>query len=402
MVVAFGGDGTINEAANGLAGSDTPLTCLPGGATNVYPRMLGLPNDVVDATEHLLRVADDWHPRWVDLGEVNGRLFTFAAGAGLDASVVRRVDAHPQAQGPLRADASTPRPPSACSCAATSSTRRSSSPISTARRSPASRPSSRTATRTRSSATADRARRRPDARLGRPRRRRSSSARRAVDIPTVMYRALSRRAKVDRHRRVTAFQRRRVASRCAPPTAATSRSRSTATTSAPSRGRLHRPPARAPRRRLTQIVSRSGIPPQRHGWFCNRLALCCPAWLVPSHVRDAVADLLGERHAWTVDDAHAALGDRECPADRASVHRALVRLVRAGRGAALRARRRAGVVRGRRPPPRAHRLRRLRRGRGPCPAASSTRPPSPARTGFAVTGHSLTSARPVRGMRASP
>ena len=60
VVVAFGGDGTVNEAANGLAGSDTPLTCLPGGATNVYCRMLGIPNDVVDATEHLLRLADDW------------------------------------------------------------------------------------------------------------------------------------------------------------------------------------------------------------------------------------------------------------------------------------------------------------------------------------------------------
>src|SRR5215207_7279562 len=77
VVLAFGGDGTVNEAANGLAGSDTPLTCLPGGATNVYCRMLGIPNDVVDATEHLLRIADDWQPRTVDLGSVNGRLFTF-------------------------------------------------------------------------------------------------------------------------------------------------------------------------------------------------------------------------------------------------------------------------------------------------------------------------------------
>src|ERR671917_780174 len=73
VVVAFGGDGTINEAANGLAGSATPLTCLPGGATNVYCRMLGIPNDVVDATEHLLRVADEWRPRRVDVGVVNGR-----------------------------------------------------------------------------------------------------------------------------------------------------------------------------------------------------------------------------------------------------------------------------------------------------------------------------------------
>ena len=95
VVVAFGGDGTVNEAANGLAGSDTPLSCLPGGRTNVYCRMLGIPTDVVDATEHLHQMADDWRPRRVDLGHVNGRHFLFSAGVGLDASVVERVDAHP-------------------------------------------------------------------------------------------------------------------------------------------------------------------------------------------------------------------------------------------------------------------------------------------------------------------
>ena len=95
VVVAFGGDGTVNEAANGLAGSDTPLTCLPGGATNVYCRTLGIPGDVVDAAEHLLRMADDFRPRRVDVGRVNDRLFTFSSGIGLDASVVERVDAHP-------------------------------------------------------------------------------------------------------------------------------------------------------------------------------------------------------------------------------------------------------------------------------------------------------------------
>ncbi len=43
VVVAFGGDGTVNEAANGLAGSRTPLTCLPGGSANVYCHLLGIP-----------------------------------------------------------------------------------------------------------------------------------------------------------------------------------------------------------------------------------------------------------------------------------------------------------------------------------------------------------------------
>jgi diacylglycerol kinase family enzyme len=95
VVVAFGGDGTVNEAANGLVGSDTPLTALPGGSTNVWARTLGIPNDVVDATEHLLRIADEWQPRPVDLGRVGDRHFVFAAGVGLDASVVERVDAHP-------------------------------------------------------------------------------------------------------------------------------------------------------------------------------------------------------------------------------------------------------------------------------------------------------------------
>jgi diacylglycerol kinase family enzyme len=101
VVVAFGGDGTVNEAANGLEGSDTPLTCLPGGRANVYCRMLGIPSDVVDATEHLLRIADNWRPRKVDLGHVNGRRFMFSAGVGLDASVVERVDAHPRLKSRL-------------------------------------------------------------------------------------------------------------------------------------------------------------------------------------------------------------------------------------------------------------------------------------------------------------
>jgi diacylglycerol kinase family enzyme len=96
VVVAFGGDGTLNEVANGLAGTDVPVSVLPGGSTNVVCRTLGIPNDVVDATEHLLSLADDFRPRRVDLGTANGRRFVFAAGAGLDATATRRVDARPR------------------------------------------------------------------------------------------------------------------------------------------------------------------------------------------------------------------------------------------------------------------------------------------------------------------
>jgi diacylglycerol kinase family enzyme len=95
IVVAFGGDGTLNEVANGLAGTDLPVSVLPGGSTNVVCRTLGIPNDVVDATEHLLALADDFRPRKVDLGVANGRRFVFACGAGLDATEAKRVDSHP-------------------------------------------------------------------------------------------------------------------------------------------------------------------------------------------------------------------------------------------------------------------------------------------------------------------
>jgi diacylglycerol kinase family enzyme len=95
LVVAFGGDGTVNEVANGLAGSQTPLTPLPGGSANVFCKLLGIPPEIVDATAHVLALADNWQPRTVDLGIVAGRYYTFSAGVGIDASVVRQVDAHP-------------------------------------------------------------------------------------------------------------------------------------------------------------------------------------------------------------------------------------------------------------------------------------------------------------------
>lgn len=94
-VITLGGDGTVNEVANGLAGTGVPLIPLPGGATNVYHRLIGMPKNIVDATEHVLRLADRWQPRTVDLGRIGDRYFTFAAGVGLDASVVDQVDRRP-------------------------------------------------------------------------------------------------------------------------------------------------------------------------------------------------------------------------------------------------------------------------------------------------------------------
>jgi diacylglycerol kinase family enzyme len=96
VVVAFGGDGTLNEVANGLVGTDVPVSVLPGGSTNVVCRTLGIPSDVVDATEHLLGIADDFRPRKIDLGRADGRRFVFACGAGLDATAAKQVDSHPR------------------------------------------------------------------------------------------------------------------------------------------------------------------------------------------------------------------------------------------------------------------------------------------------------------------
>lgn len=102
LVVAFGGDGTVNEVANGLVGTDTPFTCLPGGSNSVFCRMLGIPIDIVDATEHLLALSDRWQPRPIDVAHVNGRHFLFSSGVGLDAAVVARVDGNPKMKARFR------------------------------------------------------------------------------------------------------------------------------------------------------------------------------------------------------------------------------------------------------------------------------------------------------------
>lgn len=91
-VVVLGGDGTLNEAANGLAGSDTALIPLPGGSTNVFARTLGLPDDPLEAVELSMAALDQGLIERVGLGRANGRHFLFHTGIGFDAAVVEQVE----------------------------------------------------------------------------------------------------------------------------------------------------------------------------------------------------------------------------------------------------------------------------------------------------------------------
>jgi len=92
VVVVLGGDGTLNEAANGLVSTDTALAALPGGSTNVFARTLGLPDDPVEATGALLDAVEAASIRRIGLGSINQRHFLFHAGVGFDAAVVEQVE----------------------------------------------------------------------------------------------------------------------------------------------------------------------------------------------------------------------------------------------------------------------------------------------------------------------
>lgn len=91
-VVVFGGDGTLNEAANGLAGTTTALGVLPGGSTNVFARTIGMTNDPVEATGEFLTALTAGSFRTISLGSANDRYFLFHAGLGFDAAVVEQVE----------------------------------------------------------------------------------------------------------------------------------------------------------------------------------------------------------------------------------------------------------------------------------------------------------------------
>ena len=91
-VTVFGGDGTFNEALNGLR-ANLPIGLIPGGGSSVLPRALGVPNDPVRAAERVADALRAGRTRTISLGRVNGRRFGFAAALGFPAEVVRRVDA---------------------------------------------------------------------------------------------------------------------------------------------------------------------------------------------------------------------------------------------------------------------------------------------------------------------
>jgi diacylglycerol kinase family enzyme len=109
VVVTLGGDGTVNEAVNGLmaagdkAGNRPAMAVVPGGSTNVFARAVGMPRDWVDGTAVILEAIREERTRTIGLGRAEDRYFTFCAGLGLDAEVVRRVE-----RARLRGRTSTP------------------------------------------------------------------------------------------------------------------------------------------------------------------------------------------------------------------------------------------------------------------------------------------------------
>jgi diacylglycerol kinase family enzyme len=92
VVVVLGGDGTLSEAADGLAGTTTALAPLPGGSTNVFARSIGVAYDPVQAAERLVVSLARVNFRRIGLGVADGRRFLFHAGLGLDAAVIAQVE----------------------------------------------------------------------------------------------------------------------------------------------------------------------------------------------------------------------------------------------------------------------------------------------------------------------
>lgn len=100
LVLTLGGDGTVNETVNGLLQSGATgrpeelpaLAPIPGGNANVFIRSLGVPADPIDATGRILAAIAADKPRSIGIGLAGDRYFTFCAGLGIDAEVVRAME----------------------------------------------------------------------------------------------------------------------------------------------------------------------------------------------------------------------------------------------------------------------------------------------------------------------
>jgi diacylglycerol kinase (ATP) len=88
VICVIGGDGTVNETINGLAGSDVPLAIIPTGTVNVLAMELGIPLEPPDAVQLL----DTGSISWIDLGLAGERYFGLMAGVGMDAAVVASLN----------------------------------------------------------------------------------------------------------------------------------------------------------------------------------------------------------------------------------------------------------------------------------------------------------------------
>jgi YegS/Rv2252/BmrU family lipid kinase len=95
LIIACGGDGTVNEIVNGMAGSEVPLALLPAGTANLLAKELGLPWNIHQAAEYIPR----GRVRRIALGKANNRFFVCVAGAGIDAVVIQNFNQDRSAKG---------------------------------------------------------------------------------------------------------------------------------------------------------------------------------------------------------------------------------------------------------------------------------------------------------------
>lgn len=98
VVVVAGGDGTLDEAANGLVGTATALAPFPGGSTNVFARAVGYGNRPDVAGARIAAALDAAHVRRIGVGVAGERRFLFHAGFGFDAAVVAAMERHGRSQ----------------------------------------------------------------------------------------------------------------------------------------------------------------------------------------------------------------------------------------------------------------------------------------------------------------